>query len=149
MLTATIELAGANAGAGREPGRPRLGHGRAFNLVVDQQLGAVAFPLDESDVVAAVAFARSRGLRIAPQTTGHNSGPLGSLDDTILVNTSNLVGVSIDPGSRRVRAGAGTRWRDVVPQLSELALAALHGSSPSVGIVGYSLGGGLGWLKPP
>jgi hypothetical protein len=42
--------------------------------------------------------------------------------------------------------GAATRWEDVVPQLSELGLAALHGSSPDVGIVGYSLGGGIGWL---
>ena len=33
-----------------------------------------------------------------------------------------------------------------VPPLSELGLAALHGSSPDVGIVGYSLGGGIGWL---
>src|SRR5690606_26574872 len=30
--------------------------------------------------------------------------------------------------------------------LSELGLATLHGSSPDVGIVGYSLGGGIGWL---
>ena len=33
-----------------------------------------------------------------------------------------------------------------LPQLSELGLAALHGSSPDVGIAGYSLGGGMGWL---
>jgi FAD/FMN-containing dehydrogenase len=42
--------------------------------------------------------------------------------------------------------GAATRWGAVVPRLSELGLAALHGSSPDVGIVGYSLGGGIGWL---
>ena len=45
-----------------------------------------------------------------------------------------------------MRVGAATRWEQVVPQLSELGLAALHGSSPDVGIVGYSLGGGIGWL---
>src|ERR671938_482389 len=43
-------------------------------------------------------------------------------------------------------ACAATRWRDVVPALSKLGLAALHGSSPDVGVVGYSLGGGIGWL---
>jgi FAD/FMN-containing dehydrogenase len=45
-----------------------------------------------------------------------------------------------------VRVGAATKWEAVVPRLSELGLAALHGSSPDVGIVGYSLGAGLGWL---
>jgi FAD/FMN-containing dehydrogenase len=38
---------------------------------------------------------------------------------------------------------AGALWEDVVPRASDLGLAALHGSSPNVGIAGYSLGGGL------
>ena len=29
---------------------------------------------------------------------------------------------------------------------TEQGLTALHGSSPNVGVVGYSLGGGIGWL---
>ncbi len=117
-----------------------------FNLLVDQQPQAIAFPNDERDIALVVAHARDHGLRVAPQATGHNAGPLGSLDDTLVVNTSALTGVSIDADARRVRVGAATRWQDVVPPLSELGLAALHGSSPDVGVVGYSLGGGIGWL---
>jgi FAD/FMN-containing dehydrogenase len=117
-----------------------------FNLLVDQQPQAIAFPSDERDIALVVAHARDHGLRVAPQATGHNAGPLGSLDDTLVVNTSALTGVSIDAGARRVRVGAATRWQDLVPPLSELGLAALHGSSPDVGVVGYSLGGGIGWL---
>ena len=45
-----------------------------------------------------------------------------------------------------MRVGAGAKWERVVPRLSALGLAALHGSSPDVGIAGYSLGGGMGWL---
>jgi FAD/FMN-containing dehydrogenase len=118
----------------------------AFNVLIDQRPQAVAFPTDAREVAAVVSYAREHGLRVAPQATGHNAGPLGSLDDTLILNTSALTGVSIDAGARRVRVGAATRWEDVVPQLSELGLAALHGSSPDVGIVGYSLGGGIGWL---
>ncbi|HEX6023728.1 MAG TPA: FAD-binding protein, partial [Solirubrobacter sp.] len=73
-------------------------------------------------------------------------GPLGPLADTVLLNVSQLDSVAIDAQARRVRVGAGVRWEQVVPQLSELGLAALHGSSPDVGIAGYSLGGGMGWL---
>ena len=68
------------------------------------------------------------------------------MDDTILVNVRELRSIAIDPVTERVRVGAGVRWGDVVPRLSELGLAALHGSSPLVGIAGYSLGGGMGWL---
>jgi FAD/FMN-containing dehydrogenase len=117
-----------------------------FNLLVDQRPRVIAVPTDARETAACISYARRHGLRVAPQSTGHNAGPLGSLDDTLIVNTSGLTGVSIDAGARRVRTGTATRWRDVVPALSDLGLAALHGSSPDVGIAGYSLGGGIGWL---
>jgi FAD/FMN-containing dehydrogenase len=118
----------------------------AFNVLIDQRPEAIAFPADEREVAAVIAYARERDLRVAAQATGHNPGPLGSLEGTLILNTSALTGVSIDAGARRVRVGAGTKWEKVTPRLSELGLAGLHGSSPDVGIVGYSLGGGIGWL---
>jgi FAD/FMN-containing dehydrogenase len=119
----------------------------SFNALIDQRPRAIAVPTDAREVAACVAYARRQGLRVAPQSTGHNAGPLGSLEDTLIVNTSGLTELSIDASARRVRAGTATRWRDVVPALSDLGLAALHGSSPDVGIAGYSLGGGIGWLS--
>lgn len=117
-----------------------------FNLVADVRPAAVALPRDTDDVAAAVAFARAQGLRVAPQATGHNAAPLGALDDALLVDVRELQAVSIDAAARRARVGAGVKWERVTPQLSELGLAGLHGSSPDVGIAGYSLGGGMGWL---
>src|SRR3954451_17194041 len=117
-----------------------------FNLTTDLRPAAVALPRDTEDVIAAVRYARANGLRVAPQATGHNATPLGALDDTLLVDVRELQDVSIDPAARRVRVGAGVKWEKVGPELSDLGLAALHGSSPDVGIAGYSLGGGMGWL---
>jgi FAD/FMN-containing dehydrogenase len=129
------------------PGAPGWDEARgAFNLLVDQRPVAIVMAADEHDVRVTVRYARERGLRVSGQSTGHNAGPLGSLDDTIIVNVSGLKEVTIDADAHRVRVGAGVRWEEVVPRLSELGLAALHGSSPDVGIAGYSLGGGMGWL---
>jgi FAD/FMN-containing dehydrogenase len=119
---------------------------QAFSLLVDQRPEAMVFPADVADVVTIVDYAREHGLRIAPQATAHNAGPLGELDDTIVVQTSALQSVSIDPVARRVRVGSGVKWEKVAPDLSNHGLAGLHGSSPDVGIAGYSLGGGIGWL---
>jgi len=119
----------------------------AFNLLLDQHPAAIALPTDDQGVVAAVAYARELGLRVAPQATGHNQGPLGDLENTLLLNVSGLQEVRVDPGARRVRVGAGAKWERVVGRLSAHGLAALHGSSPDVGIAGYSLGGGIGWLS--
>jgi FAD/FMN-containing dehydrogenase len=41
---------------------------------------------------------------------------------------------------------AGALWEDVVDAAAPHGLYPLHGSSPTVGVIGYSLGGGMGWL---
>jgi FAD/FMN-containing dehydrogenase len=148
MLTTThSSLSEALTGAVVLPGDPRWDEARsAFNLLLDQHPAAVAFPADADDVVASVAYAREAGLRVAPQATGHNQGPLGDLENTLLLNVSALQEVRVDPGAQRVRVGAGVKWDRVAPRLSAHGLAGLHGSSPDVGIAGYSLGGGIGWL---
>jgi FAD/FMN-containing dehydrogenase len=119
---------------------------QAFNLAVDQRPAAVAFPADANEVAEVVRYARACGLRVAAQSTGHNAGPLGSLEQTLLIRTSGLGGVEIDPTRELARAGAGVLWEDVVDAAAPHGLVALHGSSPNVGITGYSLGGGMGWL---
>jgi len=97
------------------------------------------------DVVEVVRFARTHGLRVAPQGTGHGASAL-STEGTILLKTSRMRGVRIDPIACRTRAEAGTLWLEVVEPAAEHGLVALHGSSPDVGVVGYTLGGGMGWL---
>ncbi|MBE2315486.1 FAD-binding oxidoreductase [Solirubrobacter sp. CPCC 204708] len=119
---------------------------QAFNLTVDQCPAAVVYPADANEVAAVVNAAREAGLRVAPQTTGHNAAPLGDLGRTILLKTSAMGGVEIDAANRIARVGAGALWEDVVDQAAPHGLVALHGSSPSVGVAGYSLGGGMGWL---
>jgi FAD/FMN-containing dehydrogenase len=149
MLTTTpfTDLSAAMTGRVVTPADPDWDAVReVFNLAMDLRPAAVALPRGVDDVVAAVGYAADNGLRIAPQATGHNADALGSLDDVLLIDVRELQEVSIDPGARRVRVGAGVKWERVVPQLSEHGLAALHGSSPDVGIAGYSLGGGMGWL---
>ena len=119
---------------------------QAWNLAVDQRPALVALPSSASDVQALVDFARSRGLRVAMQGTGHNAAPMGPLDDTLLVKTSEMRGVEIDEAHRIARVEAGALWLDVTGPASEAGLAPLAGSSPDVGVVGYTLGGGLSWL---
>lgn len=128
------------------PGHPAWDDARqAYNLAVDQQPAAVAFPNDARDVQAIVRYAQKHGLQVAPQRTGHNARPLGSLDDVILLKTDRLDTVEIDAGALRARVGSGVKWERVVPQASDLGLAVLHGSTPDVSIAGYGLGGGIGW----
>jgi FAD/FMN-containing dehydrogenase len=118
----------------------------AWNLAVDQQPAAVALPESAEEVAAVVRWARSRGLRVAPQGTGHNAAAMGSLAHAVLVKTERMRGVEIDAASRTARVEAGVLWAEVSEAAAAHGLAALAGSSPDVGVVGYSLGGGISWL---
>ncbi len=115
-----------------------------WNVAVDQRPAAVAEPRTADDVVAVVRAARATRLRVAAQGTGHNAGPLAlqDLSDVVLIRTGALDGVTVDPERRVARVGAGVVWEAVVDAAAEHGLAALHGSSPDVGVVGYTLGGG-------
>jgi FAD/FMN-containing dehydrogenase len=119
---------------------------RAWNLAIDQHPSAVVFPESAQDVAAAILFAREFGQQIAAQGTGHNAGPLGSLEDTILLKTERMRGLMIDPISRTARVEAGVLWLPVVEAAARHGLAALAGSSPDVGVVGYTLGGGMSFI---
>jgi FAD binding domain len=119
---------------------------QAWNLVANQNPAAVVYAATTDDIVATLGFAAAHGLRVAAQGTGHGATTLPDLRSTVLLRTSRLTKVEVDPSARLARAEAGALWRDVVPLAGTHGLAALHGSSGTVGVAGYTLGGGLGWL---
>ena len=119
---------------------------QAWNLAVDERPAAVVVAESAADVVQAVRFARSQQLRIAPQGTGHGAESLEPLQDAMLLRTMRMRRVDIDPATRTARADAGAQWQDVTVPAGKHGLAALAGTSPDVGVTGYTLGGGIGWL---
>ena len=76
--------------------------------------------------------------------TGHGVGT--PADGGLLVNTSRMRGVGIDPEAQTATVGAGALWKDVILAAQAHGLAGLAGSAPHVGVVGYTMGGGFGWL---
>jgi FAD/FMN-containing dehydrogenase len=97
-----------------------------------------------SDVVETVKFAAANGLAVRVQGSGHGSD--AAVTDGVLITTRRLDSVSVDPGSRIATIGAGVIWDAVIEAAAEHGLAPIAGSSPTVGVVGLLLGGGLGPL---
>jgi FAD/FMN-containing dehydrogenase len=115
-----------------------------YNLAVDHKPEVVVPAASVDDVVEAIRYATARGLGVAVQATGH--GPSRSADGAVLINTSRMDGITIDPVARTARVEAGVRGGALVRAAAEHALAPLGGSSPEVGVVSYHLGGGIGML---
>ena len=132
-----------------EPGHESWDEARAaWNLTVDQHPAAVVVAASAEDIAETVRFAVDNGYGVA--AAGHRPRRRGArerLDGVILIKTHEMRGVEIDPDTRTARAQAGALWMDVTVPAHEHGLAALAGSSPDVGVVGYTLGGGLSWLS--
>jgi FAD/FMN-containing dehydrogenase len=130
------------------PGEAAYDAGRMpWNVAVQQRPAAVATPATAEGVVALVRAALEVGLRVAPQGTGHGAQALQGrrLDDVVLLRTTSLTEVRVDPATRVARVGAGVVSEQLVDAAAAHGLAALHGSSPDVGVAGLALGGGIGW----
>ncbi|NMO51259.1 FAD-binding oxidoreductase [Actinoplanes sp. TBRC 11911] len=93
-----------------------------------------------ADVRAAVGFAARQHLPVAIRGGGHQV--VTGEQDAILINTARMQDVRIDPGARTCRVEAGVRWGTVAAEAAKYGLAPASGSSPRVGVVGYTLGGG-------
>ena len=106
-------------------------------------LAAVA-PADAAAVARVVAFASANRIPVAVQATGH--GAYEALDDAILIVTKRLDEITIHAAERWARVGAGVVWQQVLDATAPHGLAPLAGSSPSVGVAGYTTGGGHGPL---
>lgn len=115
-----------------------------FNLAFPHTPEVVVGVSSVADAVAAVTFAAAHRMPVRMLATGHGSHVL--ITDGMLVTTSRLDDLSIDPGTGVATIGAGVRWGAVVAAGAELGLAPITGSSTNVGVVGYLLGGGLGPL---
>jgi FAD/FMN-containing dehydrogenase len=116
----------------------------AWNLAVDQHPALILVAENAADVATGAKLAREAGLGVAAQVTGH--GVQQPANDALLILTSRLKGVQVNAEARTARVGAGVLWHEVVEQAAPHGLAPLLGSSPHVGVVGYTLGGGIGWL---
>lgn len=117
-----------------------------WNLAADLNPSAVAFVETAEDIESTVRFAAENGLRVSGQGTGHGAAPLAPLDDAILIKTGAMRGIEVDAGAQTARVEAGVLSIELGEAANAHGLCGMPGSSPDVGVVGYTLGGGLSWL---
>ncbi|GAB4012005.1 FAD-binding oxidoreductase [Nocardioides ultimimeridianus] len=117
----------------------------AWNLCFDHRPAAVVPARSVSDVIEAVRLAREKGWSVTVQATGHGMAVAADAS-SLLLDVSGMDDFTIDPDRRAATVGGGTQWGPVLAAAQEHGLAPLLGSAPHVGAVGYSLGGGFGWL---
>jgi hypothetical protein len=115
-----------------------------WNLAFEHRPRMIVACASASDVAATLRLASRESIGVSVTATGH--GVARVADDAILILTRSLQQLDIDPVARTARVGAGVKWGAVLARTQEYGLAPLLGSAGDVGAVGYTLGGGIGWL---
>lgn len=117
-----------------------------FNAMIDRRPGLIARCAGADDVTEAVNLAREEKLLVSVRGTGHNVAGFAVCDDGLVIDLSQLKGISVDSTARTVRVEAGCNWGEVNDALEPHGLAATGGFVSITGVSGLTLGGGLGWL---
>jgi FAD binding domain-containing protein/berberine-like enzyme len=120
-------------------------HRKALRPDLDPHPALIVRASGVSDVRTAVAYAHEHDIPFAVQATGH--GTHTAADGALLLRTGDMASVLVDPARRIAKVGPGARWGAVLAAAKPFGLAPLSGSSADVGVTGYTLGGGVGWLS--
>jgi FAD/FMN-containing dehydrogenase len=118
-----------------------------FNGMIDRRPLAVIRPMDASDVVGCITFARRHDLPLSVRGGGHSVAGSAVRDGAIMLDLSGMKALRVDPATRTVRAGPGLTLGEFDRATQAFGLATTLGVVSTTGIAGLTLGGGLGWLN--
>jgi hypothetical protein len=118
-----------------------------FNGMIDRRPLAVIRPVDASDVVRSITFARRHDLPLSVRGGGHSVAGNAVRDGAVMLDLSGMKALRVDPETRTVRAGPGLTLGEFDRATQAFGLATTLGVVSTTGIAGLTLGGGLGWLN--
>lgn len=130
------------------PGDPEYDEARGlWNGMIDKRPTAIVRARSEEDVQKTVTFASESNLTLAVRGGGHNVAGTASIDDGIVLDLSDMNGVTVEPGERRARVYGGATWADVDAATQKHGLATPGGVVSETGVGGLTLGGGIGHMR--
>ena len=117
-----------------------------FNLAFDRHPAVIVRCAGPADVARTLEFAQTKHLPLAVRAGGHSRLGFGMCDGGVVIDLSAMKEVKVDTSKRVARAEAGALVRDVDTATQRSGLATTSGGCPTVGIAGFTLGGGEGRL---
>ena len=112
--------------------------------MIDRKPGLIVRCAGADDAVAAVRFARDRGLLLSVRGGGHNIAGNALCDGGLVIDFSHMKAVRVDEAAQSARVEPGATLADVDRETQAYGLAVPTGINATTGIAGLTLGGGFG-----
>ena len=117
-----------------------------WNGMIDRRPALIAYCANRQDVIEAVHFSRTTGILTAVRSGGHNIAGASLCEGGLVIDLSRMNRVTVDPVSRTARAEGGALLADLDAATQVHALATTTGVNSDTGLIGLTLGGGIGRL---
>jgi FAD/FMN-containing dehydrogenase len=120
---------------------------KVWNGMIDRHPALIVRCATTDDVVHTVTFARSQKLPVSVRGGGHSTPGFAVRDGGLVIDLSQMKGISVDPHNRSARAEPGLTLKELIEATQPHGLVTTTGVVSDTGIAGLTLGGGLGWLE--
>lgn len=120
-----------------------------FNLRFNVFPGIIAFchSTEQAQHVVKVALANREHYKLRVRSGGHDHEAECTDDDAIVIDFSQTYGYDLDENGV-LRVESGTIFKQAIPHLNEHNVSIPHGTCETVGVMGFTLGGGWGpWTR--
>ncbi|MBW4639938.1 MAG: FAD-binding oxidoreductase [Gloeocapsa sp. UFS-A4-WI-NPMV-4B04] len=113
-----------------------------WNRKVKTQPAAIVRCLTVQDVIHTVRWTRAQGLPLSVRGGGHDFAGRALVENGVVIDLSQMRAVTIDPDARSAHVQGGATAGDLMEAAQEYGLATATGTVSSVGMAGFTLGGG-------
>ena len=117
-----------------------------WNAAIDRHPAIIIRCADIDDIVHAVRFAKRHNALLSVRAGGHNHVGFAVCDGGLMIDLTRLASVNVDPSAQIAEVGGGTTFGVYDPATHNSGLASTGPIISMVGVGGYTLGGGIGWL---
>lgn len=118
-----------------------------WNGLFNPQPVAIARCLSSGDVIRTVNFVRNNHVPFSIKSGGHDYAGHSVIDGGLVMDLSSMNAIDINIVGQTAVAGPGNTWQRFDGEAQKHGLATTGGTVSTVGIAGYTLGGGTGYLS--
>ena len=118
---------------------------KAWNRAIEKYPSVIVYCKTEEDIINAIKFARINSLSVRVRSGRHHYEGYSTGNDLLVIDVSKMNKIYIDEEKAIVKIQAGTRNREIYEATGKKGYPFPGGGCPTVGAVGFALGGGWGY----